>query len=120
MVDGRVLKDGTKDDKEKIRLDLLPFDAIEEIGRVYTIGARKYEDRNWEKGIKYMRIVGAILRHLIAWVRGDTFDPENGQRHSAAVAWNAIALVAYELRGMDAWDDRPIQQTARAEGENDQ
>ena len=110
MADGRTLKDGTKDDTEKNRLDLLPFDALEDIGLVYTIGARKYAERNWEKGISYMRVVGALLRHLFAWIKGTTFDKDNGQRHISAVAWNAIALVAYELRGMNGgrFDDRPF------------
>lgn len=108
MADGRELKEGTKDDAEKLRLDLLPTDAIEEVGMVYTIGARKYADRNWEKGISYMRVVGALLRHLFAWLRGEERDPKDGQRHISAVAWNAIALMTYEIRGMKEFDDRPL------------
>lgn len=108
MADGRTLREGTKDDTEKNRLDLLPFDVIEEVGTVYTLGARKYDDRNWEKGIKYMRVVGALLRHLFAWVLGEERDPKDGQRHITSVVWNAMTLCAYELRGMSKYDDRPI------------
>jgi hypothetical protein len=103
---------GAKYDGEKIQWDLLPFDALEEVARVYTLGAKKYAPRNWEKGISYMRIVGALLRHLMARVMGETYDAENGQRHSASVVWNALTLLAYELRTMDggAFDDRPRAQ----------
>lgn len=100
---------GVKYDGSKNRLDLLPFDALEEVGKVYTLGAAKYTDRNWEQGIAYMRVVGALLRHLFAWVRGEKNDPENGQPHLASVAWNALALLTYELRGMNGseFDNRP-------------
>lgn len=111
MAEGRELREGTKDDTEKNRLDLLPFDALEELGTLYTAGARKYADRNWEQGISYMRVVGALLRHLFKWVAGKVYDPENGQREITAVAWNAITLLSYELRGMNSgkFDDRPIR-----------
>lgn len=105
---------GLKYDGEKNRLDLLPFDALEEVGTVYTLGAKKYADRNWEKGINYMRVVGALLRHLFAWIRGEERDPENGQRHLASVAWNALALLAFEIRGLKEFDDRPNGPTSNS------
>lgn len=115
MADNRPTLDaGAKYDGEKNRLDLVPFDALESVGTVYTLGARKYADRNWEKGISYMRIVGALLRHLFAWIRGERLDPENGQRHIDSVVWNALALSSYELRGMNdgQYDDRPNSRKA--------
>jgi len=109
------LEAGAKYDGEKNRLDLLPFDALVEVGTVYTLGARKYADRNWEKGISYMRICGALLRHLFAWLLGEQRDPENGQLHMASVAWNALALLSFELRGMNGgeFDDRVISSNNR-------
>jgi hypothetical protein len=100
---------GAKYDGEKNRYDLVPFDALDEVVKVYTLGARKYADRNWEKGISYMRIVAALLRHLFAWVRGEQYDQDNGQPHLASVVWNGLALLAYEMRGMNngEFDDRP-------------
>ena len=56
--------DGIKYDHSKIRWDLLPFDAISEIAKVMTLGAIKYEPRNWEKGMNWSRAFGAIQRHL--------------------------------------------------------
>ena len=107
MATDRSTVNGIKYDKEKLRLDLLPVDALEELARVYTMGAKKYGDRNWEQGLSYMRVVGALLRHLFAWIRGETYDKEDGQRHLASVVWNALALLTYEVRGMWKFDDRP-------------
>jgi hypothetical protein len=103
---------GAKFDGEKVRWDLVPFDALEEVAKVYTIGARKYADRNWEKGINYSRVFGALLRHTNALYRGEEYDPENGQHHASAIAWNGMCLLAYHLRGMDngPYDDRPRAQ----------
>jgi hypothetical protein len=46
------------------------------------------------------------MRHLAAWQQGEDIDPENGQHHDVAILWNAIALVAFRLRGSGV-DDRP-------------
>ena len=112
------MSEGYKDDAGKLRYDLLPPGPLEEVVRVYTIGAAKYADRNWEHGIVYSRIVGALHRHLSAWFQGARYDPENGQPHLASVAWNALALLAYELRGMNgrSFDDRPISERKKLRG----
>ena len=97
---------GTKYDKEKLRFDLIPVRPLEEVARVYTIGARKYADRNWEGGMKWGRLYGALLRHAFAWWWGERFDKDNGQHHLAAVVFNALALMEYEEIHPEL-DDRP-------------
>lgn len=86
---------GMKNDRldDKTRWELMPLDCLEDIARVYTEGAKKYGDNNWqnlENG--YERYKGALLRHLYA-AESETFDEETGCRHLAQVAWNAIALL---------------------------
>jgi len=103
------LTKGAKYDGEKLRYDLIPPEALEELARVFTIGARKYEDRNWEKGINFGRIYAAMLRHLQAWYQGEDIDPEGGQHHLSSVAWGAFALMTYQLREMNTYDDRVIR-----------
>lgn len=93
-----ILKEGVKYDEGKARYDLLPPDSLEELVKVFTIGAKKYEDRNWEKGMAWGRVFAAMMRHAWAWWRGETLDPENGQHHLASVAWCAIVLLAYDMR----------------------
>ena len=38
-----------KNDKKdhKIRWELIPLDIMNEIAKVYTVGAEKYEDNSW-------------------------------------------------------------------------
>jgi len=101
---------GRKDDSGKCRLDLLPFDALWEVGKVYTMGCAKYGDRNWENGLRYGRVFAALLRHLWRWWIGETFDTEDGQHHLASVVWAALALLHYDLAPelYNEFDDRPL------------
>jgi hypothetical protein len=99
---------GRKDDAGRLRFDLIPAYQLQELARVYTIGAAKYADRNWEKGIAYGRVYAAMLRHAIAWWRGERDDPDDGQHHLAAVAWCALALIELE-RTHTELDDRPVE-----------
>ena len=102
--------EGRKDDDGKARFDLLPPDALWEVVRVYTFGAGKYGDRNWEKGIRWGRVFAAICRHLFAWWLGERHDPETGLSHLAHAAWGCKTLLAYELRGMTEFDERKTWQ----------
>lgn len=95
-----------KDDWIKLRYDLIPPEALEELAQVYTMGAHKYADRNWEKGLNYGRIFAAIMRHLWAFWRGETLDKESGIHHAAHAAWGCFALITYQKRGMWHLDDR--------------
>ena len=96
---------GKKNDADKLRYDLMPPYPLSELARVYTIGANKYGDHNWEEGLKWGRVFGALLRHAFAWWRGDRLDPTDGQHHLASVAWCALALIEYERTHPDL-DDR--------------
>jgi hypothetical protein len=98
---------GRKADAGKVRLELMPLDALEEVGKVLTHGARKYGDRNWERGIQYGRVYGALERHASKWFRGQQRDPETGLSHMAHCAANALFLLSYELRRCKKLDDRP-------------
>lgn len=94
-----------KDDKDKARYDLVPPFSLNELAVLYGIGARKYGERNWEKGTNWGRFFAALIRHAWAWWRGEQFDPVDGQHHLIAVAWNAFALYEYERRKIGK-DDR--------------
>ena len=59
---------GVKYDAGKARLDLIPPHALLELGNVYLYGAVLYEDRNWEKGMSWSRILGAGLRHIFKFM----------------------------------------------------
>lgn len=92
----QILANGGRDDKEKTRFDLLEPYAIEQLAKVFTVGARKYSDNNWiQKPMAWSRIVASLYRHLNAFQQGEDIDPETGLSHAAHVAWNAMALLSY-------------------------
>jgi hypothetical protein len=91
---------GLRYDTGKNRLDLIPPEWEWELGRVLTAGANKYADRNWELGMDWSKIVGPLRRHLNCFLRGERLDKETGCHHLGHVAWNALALLSYDLRGI--------------------
>lgn len=95
---------GAKYDQGKAPWHLFPFDAAGEVVEVLRLGAEKYGDRNWEKGIKLSRLFAALMRHLLSWWLGEDRDKESGLPHLAHVACNALMLLA--LRSRAEWDDR--------------
>lgn len=107
MNDTRKQGEGLRYDGGKLRYDLLPPDALEELVKVYTQGAKKYAENNWLKGMSWSRVFGSLLRHAWAFWRGEILDPETGCHHMAHVAWNAFALCTYALRKIGT-DDRVI------------
>jgi hypothetical protein len=97
---------GHKDDSGKVRIELIPPELLFAVGDILTLGAEKYQDRNWEAGMLWSRVFGALMRHLWAWWGGQYKDPETGRSH----LWHACAgiafLIAYEERNVGT-DDRP-------------
>ena len=70
---------GMKNDQDKVRLDLIESQFIEDVGEVLTFGAKKYEPNNWQKVENPEdRYYAAALRHLIAWRKGEKTDGESG------------------------------------------
>ncbi len=76
-------------------LDYFPA-ALAEVAKVSKAGNDKHnpgEPLHWARD-KSMDQADCIGRHLLE--RGG-FDPETGQRHSAQMAWRALALLQLEL-----------------------
>lgn len=101
---------GVKADTGKLRYDLLAPEALEGTAKVLTFGAQKYSDRNWEQGIKYSRVFGALMRHMWAWWRGEDLDAETRLSHLHHAACCIHFLQAYWERNMVSFDDRPTKQ----------
>ena len=103
---------GRKFDEGKARYELIPPEPFEALAILYTNGAAKYGDRNWEKGMSMVRLFGAMMRHAWKWLRGETWDtdPQTGAvtHHMIQVAWNAFAIYTLSVRDMSQFDDRPL------------
>lgn len=97
---------GVKYDKKKVRMDLVPYDAVNEIAKVLTFGAEKYSERNWENGMNWSRAFGALQRHLTIWYQGQDRDKETSLSHLASAGCCLFFLIAWELRQIGI-DDRP-------------
>ena len=90
------VKNDRKD--HKIRWDLIPMDAINEIAKVYTAGADKYGENRWQNlknGLERYR--GAAFRHLFAYMQGSRYDEETKCMHLAQCAWNVIAMLWLDM-----------------------
>lgn len=56
-----------------------------EVSIHFEDGARKYSERNWEKGIEVPRFISSAVRHYLKYLRGDTDEP-----HCRSFCWNLI------------------------------
>ncbi|WP_299949058.1 dATP/dGTP diphosphohydrolase domain-containing protein [uncultured Ruegeria sp.] len=97
---------GRKDDSAKVRMELLPPELLTATADILTFGAEKYDARNWEKGMEWGRVYGALQRHLNAWWSGVDTDDETGKSHLHHAACCVAFLLTYEARGIGK-DDRP-------------
>jgi hypothetical protein len=93
-------------DSGKTRHELLPAHAINELAKVYTMGAKKYAPHNWRKGMAWSRVIGSLKRHLNELENCKDYDEESGLLHAAHVALNAITLLEY-YKIYPQGDDRP-------------
>ena len=75
--------------------------AMMELARHYENGAKKYAERNWEKGIDAHSYIDSCTRHLLKWYDGWDDEP-----HDRAVLWNLFGL-AWTLSNRPECDDRP-------------
>jgi hypothetical protein len=75
----------------KGRYDLLPPRCIARLAKHYENGAKKYGDRNWEKGQPSSRYLDSMLRHAFEYADG-----QRDEDHITAVIWNAMGIVFNE------------------------
>lgn len=111
---------GFKKDTGKNRLGMVLggfAEAIEQVGEVGTIGARKYVDGGWlhqPNGQK--RYLDAMLRHLFRDMAGETTDPESNMSHKAHVAWNALAYLQLSINDQRGVNSDGLQEMPSMQG----
>lgn len=99
---------GIKYDQDKVPLDLIPYEALEEIGKVLAHGMKKYKRANWAGGINYSRLIAAALRHLNQFNAGQDTDNESGLSHVSHAATNLVFLI-WMIQHRSDLDDRWIK-----------
>lgn len=83
----------------KGRYDLLPWDAIHELAIHCENGAKKYGERNVEKGIPIHSLIDSAIRHLSCYLRGKKDEP-----HLRAAMWNVAFAIWMEKNRPDMQD----------------
>lgn len=79
--------------------------SLIELAKLAGHGAAKYDRLNFARGYAYSLSYDALQRHALAWASGEDYDVGSGRHHMAAVAFHALVLVSFCLRGRGT-DDR--------------
>jgi hypothetical protein len=75
--------------KGKLRFDLIPLFMLKRVAGLYTRGAEKYGDNNWQLANseeELTRFKASAFRHFVQWLDG-----ERDEDHGAAVFFNIAA-----------------------------
>jgi hypothetical protein len=92
------LKEGVKYDQEKPDWSLLELSAVEQVVKVLTHGARKYDRDNWKKVPEARnRYFAAAMRHLTAYQRGEKIDRDSGLPTLAHTMCCLIFLICFDM-----------------------
>lgn len=111
-----IKSEGVKFDTGKVRMELLPPEFLLAVATILTFGAQKYADRNWELGMKWSRVFGALMRHMWVWwgnkeertTNNFLFGPldlETGYSH----LWHAGACLAF----LTTYEERKVGEDDR-------
>ena len=109
-------KQGRKFDSGKLRYDLIPVLAQEEVVKVVTLGAEKYDPENWKRVPEgRRRYYAAAMRHIEAWRKGEKQD-EIGTHHIANAISNLMFILEKELQGIeDVTEESPKDSSANTD-----
>ena len=86
----------SRNDIGKIRLDLIPPEALLELGEVFGEGAVRHGDENWKKGMPNSVVINHMLRHLLLYIKGDRDEP-----HMGKVMFGCCVLIWNEENNID-------------------
>lgn len=84
------------DDPRKPPLSLVTRTFIWAVAQVLGVGASKYSRGNWARGMSYSQTIDGVLRHVTAWMSGETYDPETGLNHLAHAACGLMFIVTFQ------------------------
>ena len=99
-----------KYDEGKPMFQLIPAYAHKQVAHVFTYGHTKYEKeagggKNWEKGMPWTKMLGAVERHINAFKAGEDIDDESGLFHLAHAATDILMMIEW-YRTHPELDDR--------------
>lgn len=83
----------------KGRFDLLPMCVLMRLARHFENGAKKYGERNWEKGIPSHSYLDSAMRHIVKYADG-----WRDEDHLISAIWNLACLAWNEEKRPDLMD----------------
>jgi len=100
------------------RFSLIPSEFLWALAEHYGVGARKYAQRNWERGYAWSLTVDAMQRHVHKFLMGERYDAHlpdcppdctehTGSHHLIAAAWHCVALYTFDTRRIGTNDVAP-------------
>lgn len=90
---------GTKHDKGKPDLSLVPRVALDRAAEAFMVGEKKYGRYNYYQGMEASRLIAALLRHATEWMDGANYDTKDGQHHLGSVIACASMILQTEKLG---------------------
>lgn len=97
------------DDGKKPPLAWLPPEGIRAVARVQAYGHLKYgEFDNYRKGMEVSRNCSCAMRHIVAFMDGETLDPESGENHLSHACCR-LMFVLQNMKDGVAIDDRYVR-----------
>jgi uncharacterized HAD superfamily protein len=109
---------GRRYNKGKLRYELISNVALEEIAKVYTVGAEKYTiyddsgniisdgSDNWRNGLYWMDCIASAKRHIEKFIKNVDIDEETKTLHLANACWNLMTIIDF-YKSFPQGDDRP-------------
>lgn len=76
-------------------------DMVLDLAKHFEEGAKKYGERNWEKGIPVHCYIDSAVRHYLKWLRGDKDEP-----HDRAFVFNLVGCI-WTMKHRPDLDDLP-------------
>jgi len=86
----------SRNDIGKTRLDLIPPEALEELGEVFGEGAITHGDENWKKGMPNSVVINHMMKHFLKWQKGD-----REELHLGKVMFGCCVLIWNESNNID-------------------
>lgn len=108
LVDGKAVKESLTTPKDAHHLVVPQF--VTGIAKVLSYGAKKYAAHNWERGLSWEEVYGALQRHLHAWYAGQENDSETKLSHLLHAGCCLMFLFWYTINPKyKQFDDRAFK-----------
>ncbi len=99
---------------DDVRYDLITPIGLKRLAQTYAGGAKKYTDRNWEKGQPYSVLLNHAQDHINDFITqqlglGDELDISL-EDHLAHAVWNLMAIMHFQTTKPEMNDLRPLKE----------